>query len=126
VAVNAFDIDWTLKMVSTVTGLRPSLLVEPNPLLPHHTVAVDQRQGQAGDVLLGHELGNPGLVARDDRGDAVALAGPRRDRGRTARRRREEHPYHDGNRRTGRSARGHLRTNWRCPRETTSRTKAAH
>lgn len=31
VAVKTFDIDWTLKMVSTVTGVRPSLSVEPNP-----------------------------------------------------------------------------------------------
>ena len=31
VAVNSFDIDWTLKMVSTVTGVPPSRSVEPNP-----------------------------------------------------------------------------------------------
>ena len=31
VAVKTFDIDWTLKMVSTVTGVLPSLSVEPNP-----------------------------------------------------------------------------------------------
>ena len=102
VAVKTFDIDWTLKIVSTVTGVPPVAVRGAEPLLPHHLVAVDQGQGQAGDVLLGHQLGDPGPVARDDRGDAVALGGRRRDGGRTARCVVEEHPDRGGNRRTGR------------------------
>ena len=31
VAVKTFDIDWTLKIVSTLTGVRPARSVEPNP-----------------------------------------------------------------------------------------------
>jgi hypothetical protein len=57
------------------------------PLLPHDPVAVDHRQSQPRDVLAGHQLGEPGLVAGDDRGDAVARDGCRHG-GRTTRRRR--------------------------------------
>ena len=96
------------------------------PLLPHHPVAVDQRHGQAGDVLLGHEPGNPGPVALDHRGDPVARGGRYRDGGRTAPRHRKEHPNPSGNRRTDRSAcgHGHLRTSRSRKRGTAPRTRA--
>ena len=48
VAVNNFDIDWTLKIVSTVTGVPPVVSGGAETLLPQHPVAVDERDGQPG------------------------------------------------------------------------------
>ena len=41
------------------------------PLRPSHPVALDERNGEAGDVLLGHELRDSLLVLRDHGGRVV-------------------------------------------------------
>ena len=60
VAVNSFDIDWTLKIVSAVTGAEPPPSTLAEALDPQRPVPVDEGDGQAGDALLGHQL--PGSV----------------------------------------------------------------
>jgi hypothetical protein len=49
-------------MVSTVTGVRPSLSVEPNPCCHIARSPSTSARARPGDLLLGHELGDPGLV----------------------------------------------------------------
>ena len=60
VAVKVFDIDWTLKIVSTVTGVAPRRRWRRTPL-PQHPVAVDDGDGQAGDLLAAM---SSGILAR--------------------------------------------------------------
>ena len=56
VAVNSFDIDWTLKIVSAVTGSRAASIEMAEALDPQRPVRVDEGDGKTGYTLLCHQL----------------------------------------------------------------------
>ena len=66
VAVNSFDIDWTLKIVSVLTRAEPSSIDTAEALDPQRLVPVDERDGKARYALLCHQLRDTCLVPRDD------------------------------------------------------------
>ena len=75
VAVNGFDIDWTLKIVSAFTGRGACPSSRPNPA-SHGTVAVDEGDGKSRDVLLGHQLRDALSILCDDRCSRVVRDDP--------------------------------------------------
>ena len=78
VAVNSFDIDWTLKIVSAVTGAEPPPIEMAEALDPQRPVRIDKGDGKAGYTLLCHQLRDTCSVGRDDRCSRVGRDRPRR------------------------------------------------
>jgi hypothetical protein len=67
VAVNSFDIDSTPKIVSAFTGAEPPVVEAAEPREPYGAVLVDERESEARDALLGHQLRDALSIPRDDR-----------------------------------------------------------
>ena len=72
VAVKFFDIDWTLKIVSVVTGAAPPRSRWPKPSLQSASSPSTTATARPGHVLLRHQLRDPRPIPGDDgRGPVV-------------------------------------------------------